>query len=405
MHDTCRCRCRVTREFRCQDGVPYRSGRLIWLLSGSAGRPSIWSVARQRIILCMDKRGIQSGAVARSRLARALLRCSAAAIDPGFHVGDAGCRLTLLLHRPSTSSVTRPVMRRTAQSPAMLPHDRPLLTRRMADVLERIRRAGRPPFYTLSPREARRRLYGAAPRCWSRRARRCRGSRTSRMPAGDGTLLGARCTRRRRARCRCCCTCTAAASSIGNLETHDSLCRQLALRSGAAVVALDYRLAPEHRFPAAVDDSLGRAALAGAARRRRSASTARASRSAATAPAARWPRCARIHARDIGLPLALQLLITPGTTAHADTDVAPPVRQRLPARGRRPSRWFFDHYIDAPSSARLALRAAATPTTSKAWRRPAWSWPSATRWSTKGSPTPTSCAPPACRSSSSCSAA
>jgi acetyl esterase len=43
--------------------------------------------------------------------------------------------------------------------------------------------------------------------------------------------------------------------TIGNLETHDSLCRQFAWRSGAAVVALDYRLAPEHRFPTAVDDS------------------------------------------------------------------------------------------------------------------------------------------------------
>ena len=42
----------------------------------------------------------------------------------------------------------------------------------------------------------------------------------------------------------------------GDLETHHGLCARVALRSGAIVVAIDYRLAPEHKFPAAVDDCM-----------------------------------------------------------------------------------------------------------------------------------------------------
>ena len=41
---------------------------------------------------------------------------------------------------------------------------------------------------------------------------------------------------------------------FGNLESHDGLCCRLANASGACVVAIDYRLAPEHPFPAAVED-------------------------------------------------------------------------------------------------------------------------------------------------------
>ena len=133
---------------------------------------------------------------------------------------------------------------------------------------------------------------------------------------------------------------------IGSSDTHDSLCRQLALRAGVAVLSLDYRLAPEHRFPAALEDvwatldwliDAGGADALGLdpARVAIGGDSAGATLSAATA----------LWARDHHLPLAAQLLITPGTTAHADTDS----HHRF-SRGflieRELILWFFDQYID-----------------------------------------------------------
>jgi acetyl esterase len=43
---------------------------------------------------------------------------------------------------------------------------------------------------------------------------------------------------------------------IGNVDSHDSICRSLANKMGHAVLSVDYRLAPEHPWPAAAEDAL-----------------------------------------------------------------------------------------------------------------------------------------------------
>jgi acetyl esterase len=213
----------------------------------------------------------------------------------------------------------------------------------MADVLERIRRAGRPPFYELSVAEARSAYVAAAEILELPRAPLPRVE-DIRIPAADGTPLAARIYAPAGDRLPVLLYLHGGGFVIGNLETHDSLCRQLALRSGSAVVALDYRLAPEHRFPVAVEDAWAAMrwlAEEGATIGLDGTRLAVGGDSAGGTLAA---VCA-IHARDIGLPLALQVLITPGTTAHADTESHRRFANDflLEARGIA---WFFDHYID-----------------------------------------------------------
>jgi acetyl esterase len=101
--------------------------------------------------------------------------------------------------------------------------------------------------------------------------------------------------------------------TIGDLDTHDVLCRELCNGSGAVVVAVDYRMGPEHRFPAAVDDCL---AATYWVHRQAAELGVDAGRLAVGGDSAGGNLAAvvAILARDAGdLPIAYQLLIYPAT--------------------------------------------------------------------------------------------
>jgi acetyl esterase len=132
---------------------------------------------------------------------------------------------------------------------------------------------------------------------------------------------------------------------IGGLDDWDAAVRILAVESGARVVSVDYRLAPEHPFPAAVDDAYAAAAwvaaeLAGGGPIVVAGDSAGGNLAAVTA----------LRARDGGGPrIVLQVLIYPVTDSDTTTDHYARFRDTHFVLNTPDMEWFWDHY--APDAA------------------------------------------------------
>jgi acetyl esterase len=137
---------------------------------------------------------------------------------------------------------------------------------------------------------------------------------------------------------------------LGDLDTHDGTCRTLAKLIDGIVVSVDYRLAPEHKFPVPFDDcyaaatwTVENASSIGGDPRRVAVG--------GDSAGGNLTACVALKARDQGKPrLVHQLLVYPVTDARFDT-----ASYRDNAEGyfltRADMEWFWNHYLAKPDDA------------------------------------------------------
>ena len=147
---------------------------------------------------------------------------------------------------------------------------------------------------------------------------------------------------------------------FGDLESHDGVCRTLCREADVRVVSVDYRRAPEHRFPSAVEDAIAATEWVASHAGRLGIDPSRLA-VAGDSAGGNLAAVVCLHARHHGPALRYQALIYPVTDSRTDT-----ASYEENASGYMLERdgmaWFFDHYApDAVdrSDPRLApLRAA-----------------------------------------------
>ena len=138
--------------------------------------------------------------------------------------------------------------------------------------------------------------------------------------------------------------------TIGDLDGYDVLCRQIADESGMAVISVDYRLAPEHKFPAAVIDAIAATEWIAAHAAKLGIDPAKLFVGGDSA-GGNLAAVVSIHARDQGEPMiAGQVLIYPSVDArmihpsHSDPETSVLLTHAM-------TKYFFAHYLSGSADA------------------------------------------------------
>ena len=217
-------------------------------------------------------------------------------------------------------------------------------------LLALIRAAGRPPMETLSPDEARK-VFAAGRAVTQPDPQDVAEVRDLSCPGPHGEI-----------RLRAYCPLGAKGDELlpvlvyfhgggwllGDLDSHDVACRHYANAARCRVVSVDYRMAPEFKFPAAVDDSaaatgwvIAQSDALGIDRKRVAVGGDSAGGNLAAVMA--------IMARDGDLPpLAFQLLVYPATDMGMTYESYQRVTDGVPLTSKTMD-WFIDHYLHGPN--------------------------------------------------------
>jgi acetyl esterase len=218
-----------------------------------------------------------------------------------------------------------------------------LLTPAMHGVLERMARAGHVPLHALTPLQARA-TYAAGAGVLELPRQALVRVEDLRIPARDGYSIPVRLyADSADVALPALVYFHGGGFTIGSVDSHDGLCRRLSHLGHCAVLSVDYRLAPEHKFPTAHNDAWDVVQWVAQQGKGLGLDTHKIAVGGDSAGGTLSAACA-IEARNVNMRLALQLLFYPGCAGHQNTQSHSTFAKGFVLEESHIT-YFFNHYV------------------------------------------------------------